>query len=897
MSWELADSRHFSNVNLNAAENQIHFKGLEGNKYDYRVVAYMHGQAVASADYFPLTINDGAYGFQSYNIIGGATASASKSVPPGYASYINLFTVGDAWNKYDNFAIVEILGATGENRYVRSFGGSYAAGTPSVGWSDLFYVFSPDEVTKLTVKNGNGTNSTGEVYLWRRLKSGQYNSDGYELIQEQEVSAQDISATGEPVVFNNLKGDTDEEYRIEFEGSFQSGGSNGMRVYFQTSAGWDDTDGNYRVTYMYHNNASNLVSGTESKPFYLMANFVDDSCFAAADIHCKTGQYTTMTGHAAAKDATNFQFELMSYHLQNTDEFLGLKIVGISTNTVTGTFRLYKRSKQRETIGKRLLYDYDIAAGAQPDEVDGLVLWLDASKESYSDGEDVTTWTDQSGNGNHLTQSGPQCPTFRTNVINRCPAVSFDGTEFMTRIFSSTITQPVTIFCVHKWDDTNLTQNHIYDGNNSNRLVLYRNTANGYAMYSNAVFTTTETQDTDWHIATSEFNTSSSKFWLDGNSGGTGNVGTTSCDAFRVGASSTPNNGLVGDIAEILFFDSELSSVDRTKVEGYLSKKYNISVGGVDFSAGHTFENLNPDKMYEICINDFASDSGTNVLSGKWNEDGSAGNIHRRLLRANGVNCTVDYSTSLSGFVAGAAADSNYVSQQKILFYPKFGNKYPVSVMRRWHRYSSTDYLEYDTTWWANDTDKIHSVQFYANATTRATGNIKIYEIDLAEDTWTTEFSITHNNQSDNLGDYTVRQLIPATDITRSGNRVKVTFQGGTTEGWVVDNASIVERSGSTGDGTEVPTELLFNGSSGFSLGIGETITSDELEFEIDESKDYLVVMDFSSSFTPDRSAYISSPGTFYYKASTDSYDQQTVVGLFSWVGTVGVTKFEVRVK
>jgi hypothetical protein len=54
----------------------------------------------------------------------------------------------------------------------------------------------------------------------------------------------------------------------------------------------------------------------------------------------------------------------------------------------------------------------------------GLVTWLDASALSLSDGDNVTSWTDESGHGNHAVDGGSP-PVFHTNIVNGYPAVLF----------------------------------------------------------------------------------------------------------------------------------------------------------------------------------------------------------------------------------------------------------------------------------------------------------------------------------------------------------------------------------------------------------------------------------------------------------------------------------------
>lgn len=56
----------------------------------------------------------------------------------------------------------------------------------------------------------------------------------------------------------------------------------------------------------------------------------------------------------------------------------------------------------------------------------GSSIWLKAALESYSNGVNVTRWSDQSGNNRHATASS-NYPTFATNANGDKPAISFNG--------------------------------------------------------------------------------------------------------------------------------------------------------------------------------------------------------------------------------------------------------------------------------------------------------------------------------------------------------------------------------------------------------------------------------------------------------------------------------------
>lgn len=65
-----------------------------------------------------------------------------------------------------------------------------------------------------------------------------------------------------------------------------------------------------------------------------------------------------------------------------------------------------------------------------PTDLSGLKLWLKADSLSLNDGDPVSTWADQSGNGHHATQgTGSRQPTLQLAEINGLAAVLGDGTD------------------------------------------------------------------------------------------------------------------------------------------------------------------------------------------------------------------------------------------------------------------------------------------------------------------------------------------------------------------------------------------------------------------------------------------------------------------------------------
>ena len=126
----------------------------------------------------------------------------------------------------------------------------------------------------------------------------------------------------------------------------------------------------------------------------------------------------------------------------------------------------------------------------------------------------------------------------------------------------------------------------------------------------------------------------------------------------------------------------------------------------------------------------------------------------------------------------------------------------------------------------------------------------------------------------------TYRQVLAAADISISGNQVRVTLEGGaSSDGLYLDNVAIVEQD-SGANGTTTPTEILFSGTSGIEIAVGESEVSDWTTFTLDETKSYLLIMDIKTDSAHDTVRVINTGGAgTYYKVATNSYNTQDLDG------------------
>jgi hypothetical protein len=194
----------------------------------------------------------------------------------------------------------------------------------------------------------------------------------------------------------------------------------------------------------------------------------------------------------------------------------------------------------------------------------------DARQLSLSDGDPVTTWPDETGNGNDLTAG--TAPVYKTNVIDGQPAVRFDSTnnEFLTASFS-TLSQPNHIFvlCDHDSDEGNVVDST--DSNNRHAL----GTNNGDWLLFAGDTVSDGPRAAGFEIVGGLFDGGNSVIRVDGIQEGSGNAGGDGMNGMTVGAQQGPILFIDVDIVEILVYSTDKSSI-VSEVETHLDRDTNI---------------------------------------------------------------------------------------------------------------------------------------------------------------------------------------------------------------------------------------------------------------------------------------------------------------------------------
>ncbi|MCK4464669.1 MAG: hypothetical protein KAU83_03070, partial [Bacteroidales bacterium] len=239
------------------------------------------------------------------------------------------------------------------------------------------------------------------------------------------------------------------------------------------------------------------------------------------------------------------------------------------------------------------------------------IVWLVGdSLASLSDGDNITTWPDGSGNANDLSQPNAIfTPVYKVNILNGKPVVRFnkDNGRIRRTSFADFPTTQITTFIVNKNAENGDGMFSYASTAHNNDFLLY-NSPN-LRVYRAANFNSTglAINNDSWNIIDVTWRNSDGAVavWLNGAVSYTGTLAT--------GTSITQNGCLAiageqdavdggydagqahfGDFAEIIVYNLSLNSAQRIIVTNYLAAKFNldISASGNDyfsFEATHSY--------------------------------------------------------------------------------------------------------------------------------------------------------------------------------------------------------------------------------------------------------------------------------------------------------------------
>jgi len=238
-----------------------------------------------------------------------------------------------------------------------------------------------------------------------------------------------------------------------------------------------------------------------------------------------------------------------------------------------------------------------------------LVLWLRSDHDAYSDagcsiaatnGAPVSCWRDQSGEGNHATESATARPTYYTAVQNSQPTIRFDGVNDGFSLNPSLLptgnSARTFIFATKDNGSVGTQSTFSYGVDIGGRRINVTTTAAETSVAHNLHSYGINSGTTNWQMLAMDLPLASPSngwdFYRNGaqlspvtlaGSPQTVNTGTTSA---TLGRDSFFTGRFNGDIAETIIFNVELPPVQRILVENYVSAKYNITLSTNDVYDG-----------------------------------------------------------------------------------------------------------------------------------------------------------------------------------------------------------------------------------------------------------------------------------------------------------------------
>lgn len=216
-----------------------------------------------------------------------------------------------------------------------------------------------------------------------------------------------------------------------------------------------------------------------------------------------------------------------------------------------------------------------------------LFLHMDASDETSiaSTGDNVTSWSDLSGNGRTLTV-GTGTPTTGLNTVNSRNVITFALSDRLEWTNSTALTNftdgphEKIIICV--LTDT-LQQGIVLHsaGTSGERSQLYLNSSSAgndpaYRYGNSPAFYDVDgwpAIDTNAHVFGGFHDGTNAGAWADGSTGTPAAKATVTCDsAHQVGSSS-----FVGHVCEILWYSRNLSTTERAQIYSHAKTKWGVA--------------------------------------------------------------------------------------------------------------------------------------------------------------------------------------------------------------------------------------------------------------------------------------------------------------------------------
>ncbi len=237
------------------------------------------------------------------------------------------------------------------------------------------------------------------------------------------------------------------------------------------------------------------------------------------------------------------------------------------------------------------------------------VLWLRSEDiTGISNGNDISTWSDVSGNSNDLSQPNSSfTPVFITSQLNGFPVVRFNKSNGRLRRtgFADFPTSEITAIYINRTTESGDGVVSYASSSNSNDFLLFSSNSLRVYRASGNINSNVNFSDNAFHIANAAWRSSDGRVevWQDG-------AQSFTSTGFRTGTSITAGGSLAlageqdaidgsyassqahfGDFTEVLIFNTYLNEAQLIILNNYLSSKYGLAISNDRYSLEGTHPN------------------------------------------------------------------------------------------------------------------------------------------------------------------------------------------------------------------------------------------------------------------------------------------------------------------
>jgi hypothetical protein len=219
--------------------------------------------------------------------------------------------------------------------------------------------------------------------------------------------------------------------------------------------------------------------------------------------------------------------------------------------------------------------------GITPASISGLLLWLAADRLSgFNDGDLVTSFTDQSGAGNHAVGAGAARPTYKTAIANGLPVLRFAAAQTMVTGLYAVAPSLFTILVVGSKRLNDSARQDFCDGIGSGtRSIVYAHAASNVIGMASGAAGTMAATITNLNAYIAVFNNASSRLSVNGGTATATTMINQTVTGLRLGTQfDAGGEKLDGDIAEIAVYNRALTLAEVATLAAYAGR-WGITIG------------------------------------------------------------------------------------------------------------------------------------------------------------------------------------------------------------------------------------------------------------------------------------------------------------------------------